>query len=83
MQPDDLVVRLMAIPALSDTAVKRVGSLLVHADQLVDEVFYSGGQPTQRMAKLIRLVRDDLSDHEMMALKLALDREGWLPKEER
>lgn len=68
------------IPTLSDTAVKRIGSLMVHADQLVDEVYFSGGQATERMAKLIRLVRDDLSDHEMLALKLALDREGLLPK---
>lgn len=68
------------IPALSDTAIKRVGSLMVHADQLVDEIFFSGGNATVKMAKLIRLVRDDLSDHELLALKLALDREGLLPK---
>lgn len=68
------------IPQLSDTAVERVGSLLVHTDQLIDEIFFSGGHATDNMLKLIKLVREDLSDHEMMALKLALDREGLLPK---
>lgn len=67
-------------PALSDAAIDKLGALLVHTDQLVDEIFFSGGQPTARMGKLIHLVREDLSDHNLMALKLALDREGRLPR---
>lgn len=68
------------IPELSHEAKVKVGDLMVHVDQLVDEVYFSGGQATVNMAKLIRKVRDDLADHELMALKLALDREGLLPK---
>lgn len=68
-------------PQLSDKGLERVGALLVHADQLVEEIFFSGGQATVRMGKLLKQIREDMSDHELMALKLALDRNGLLPKE--
>ena len=70
----------MAVPTLSDAALDKLGALIVHSDDLIEEIYASGGQPTVRMGKLIRLVRDDLADHNLMALKVALDREGRLPK---
>lgn len=71
------------IPQLSDKGIDRVGSLLVHTSELIDEMFFGGGYPTERMGRLIKLLREDIGDHEMMALKLALDRENRLPKEVR
>lgn len=67
------------IPQLSDAALDKLGALIVHADHLVDEIYFGQSFPSNRLERAVRAVRDDLSDHEVLALKLALDREGRLP----
>jgi hypothetical protein len=68
------------IPQLSDDAIVKLGALIVHADHLVDEIYFATSFPTNRLERAVRQVREDLADHEIMALKLALDREGKLPR---
>lgn len=70
------------IPQPSDSALDKLGALIVHADQLVDEIYFSSSAPSHPdlLNRAIRRVRDDLSNNEVMAFKLALDRAGRLPK---
>jgi hypothetical protein len=70
------------IPVLSDAAIDRLGALIVHADQLVDEIYFSSSAPAHPdlLNRAIRRVRDDLSNNEVMAFKMALDRAGRLPR---
>lgn len=68
------------IPQLSDSALDKLGKLIVDADHLVNEIYSSASFPSIRLEKAVRKVRDDLADHELMAFKLALDREGRLQR---
>jgi hypothetical protein len=68
------------IPQLSDALIDKLGALIVHADHLVDEIYFGQSFPSNRLERALRQVRDDLADHEILALKLALDRDGRLPK---
>ena len=68
------------IPQLSESAINKLGALIVRTDHLVDEIYFSSSFPSDRLERAVRAVREALADHEIMALKLALDREGRLPK---
>jgi hypothetical protein len=68
------------MPPLSDSALDKLGKLIVDVDHLVDEIYFGQSFPTKQLEKMLRLVRDDLADHEVMAFKLALDREGRLQR---
>lgn len=69
------------IPQLSDSVIDKLGALIVHTDQMLDALYFSsGGYPSKSLEKAARQVREDLADHELMAFKIAMDREGRLPK---
>lgn len=64
------------VPTLSNAAVIKLAALCVHASNLIDDL-YMGDQTAQLRG--MRLIRDILSDHEILALRLALDRQNLLP----
>jgi len=68
------------IPQLSDSAIDKLGKLIVDASHLVDEIYFGQSFPSNRLEQAVRAVRDTIADHEIMALKLALDREGRLKR---
>jgi hypothetical protein len=68
------------IPQLSDAAFDKLGKLIVDADRLVDEIYFGQSFPSNRLEQAVRAVREDLADHEIMAFKLALDRDGRLQR---
>lgn len=68
------------IPPLSDTAIDKLGKLIVDVDHLVDAIYFSPSFPSDRLERAVRQVREDIHDHELLAFKLSLDRENRLPK---
>lgn len=67
----------MDVPALSNGAIVKLAAITVHTSNLIDDVFM-GDQTAQ--LKSMKILRDLISDHEIMALRLHLDRQGLLPE---
>lgn len=65
------------IPALSEATVIKLAAITVHVATLIDDV-YMGDQNAQ--LRSMRILRDLIADHEVMALRLHLDRQGLLPE---
>lgn len=66
------------IPTLSDTAVIKLASLAQRSEELVDAIFF--GSDRRGIEKAMYNLRELYSDHEIMALRLNLDRQGLLPE---
>lgn len=64
------------IPMLSKAAVVKLAAITVHVDSLIADI-YMGDQTAQLNG--MRVLRELISDHEIMALRLALDRQNLLP----
>lgn len=65
------------VPTLSSGAIIKLATLAVRSEELVDAIFFGNRDHIERA---MFNVRELYTDHEIMALKLALDRQGQLPE---
>lgn len=65
------------VPSLTPRAIINLAAITVHTSNLIDDVFM-GDQHAQ--LKEMRILRELIADHEIMALRFNLDRQGLLPE---